>query len=148
MKASMKCSNCGAEMSNLNMTWGRKQLWFVIPVMLLGFLPLIKMSFFKGDVKKDLAVSEIETRASGRSLEIVGLITNSSSREWSSITVEAEFFDASGKFIDEASEYMRSDIGGYSKEHFKIVISSPPEAALSGAIQPVVKISGGHTSPF
>lgn len=148
MKASMKCSNCGAEMSNLNMTWGRKQLWFVIPVMLLGFLPLIKMSFFKGDVKKDLAISEIETRASGRSLEIVGLITNSSSREWSSITVEAEFFDASGKFIDEASEYMRSDIAGHSKEHFKIVISSPPEAALSGAIQPVVKISGGHTSPF
>lgn len=144
----MKCSNCGAEMSNLNMTWGRKQLWFVIPVMLLGFLPLIKMSFFKGDVKKDLAISEIETRASGRSLEIVGLITNSSSREWSSITVEAEFFDASGKFIDEASEYMRSDIAGHSKEHFKIVISSPPEAALSGAIQPVVKISGGHTSPF
>ena len=148
MKASMKCSNCGAEMSNLNMTWGRKQMWFIIPVMLLGFLPLIKMTFFKGEIAKDLKISDIQTRASGRSLEVVGLITNSSSREWSGITVEAEFFDASGNFIDEASEYMRSDIAGNSKEHFKIVISSPPETALSGAIKPVVKIAGGHTSPF
>jgi hypothetical protein len=148
MKASMKCSNCGAEMSNLNMTWGRKQMWFIIPLMLIGFLPLIKMSFFKGDVTKDLRISDVQTRVSGRSLELVGLITNTSGREWSSITVEAEFFDASGNFIDEASEYMRSDIAGNSKENFKIVITSPPEEALSGVIKPTVKISGGHTSPF
>ena len=133
-------------MSNLNMTWGRKQMWFIFPVMLLGFLPLIKMTFFKGDITKDLKVGDIQTRISGQSLEIVGLITNSSSREWSGITVEAEFFDASGNFIDEASEYMRSDIAGNSKEHFKIVIASPPEIALSGNVKPVVKISGGHTS--
>jgi hypothetical protein len=130
------------------MTWGRKQMWFIFPVMLLGFLPLIKMTFFKGDMTKDLKISDIQTRVSGRSLEVVGLITNSSSREWSGITVEAEFFDTSGKFIDEASEYMRSDIAGNTKEHFKIVITSPPEVALSGTIKPVVKISGGHTSSF
>ncbi|MCX6855292.1 MAG: FxLYD domain-containing protein [Verrucomicrobia bacterium] len=135
-------------MSNMNMTWGRKQMWFMIPIMLLGFLPLIKMTFFKGDITKDLKVSDIQTHASGRSLEIVGLITNSSSREWSGITVEAEFFDASGKFLDEASEYLRSDIAGNSKEHFKIVIASPPEDAVSGSVKPIVKISGGHTSPF
>jgi hypothetical protein len=148
MKAIMKCSNCGAEMSNMNMTWGRKQMWFIIPIMLLGFLPLIKMTFFKGDITKDLKVSDIQTHVSDRSLEIVGLITNSSSREWSGITVEAEFFDASGKFLDEASEYLRSDIAGNSKEHFKIVITSPPEDALGGSVKPIVKISGGHTSPF
>jgi hypothetical protein len=148
MKASMKCSNCGAEMSNLNMTWGKKQMWFLIPVMFLGFLPIIKMTFFKGDVTKDLAISDIQTRTAGKSLEIVGLITNSSGREWSGITVQAEFFDASGKFVDEASEYLRSEISGKSKEHFKIVISSPPDAALNGEMKPVVKISGGHTSPF
>jgi hypothetical protein len=123
-------------------------MWLVIPIMLLGFLPLIKMTFFKGEVTKDLTVGEIQTKVSGRSLEIIGLITNSSRSEWSSVTVEAEFFDDSGKFVDEAIEYLRSDIGGNSKEHFKIVINSPPEAALNGSIKPVVKISGGHTSPF
>ncbi len=148
MKASMKCSNCGAEMSNLNMTWGRKQMWFIVPIMFVGFLPLIKMSFFKGDVTKDLTISEIQTRNSDRSLEILGLITNSSSREWSGLNVEAEFFDASGNFIDEDSVYLRSEIAGHSKEHFKIVIASPPDAAVNGSIKPVVKISGGRTSPF
>ena len=122
MKATMKCSNCGAEMTNLNMTWGKKQMWFLIPVMVLGFLPIIKMTFFKGDATKDLAISDIETRAAGRSLEIVGLITNSSSREWSGVTVQAEFFDASGKFVDEASEYLRSDISGRASVlHFDFI---------------------------
>ncbi len=148
MKASMKCSNCGAEMSNLNMTWGRKQLWFIVPITVLGFLPLIKMTFFKGEVAKDLSISEIQTRTSGRSMEIVGLITNSSGREWSGVTVEAEFFDAAGNFLDEESSILRSNVAGHSKEHFKIVISSPPEGAVSGDIKPVIKISGGHTSPF
>jgi hypothetical protein len=148
MKANMKCSNCGAEMSNLSMNWGRKQLWFIIPFMLLGFLPLIKMSFFKGDVTKDLKISDIQTRVSGYSLEVVGIITNTSNREWSGITVEAEFFDASGKFIDEASDYIRSDIAGNAKEYFKITVPSPPDEALNGAMRPIVKVSSGHTSPF
>lgn len=78
----------------------------------------------------------------------MGLITNSSGREWSGITAQAEFFDPSGKFVVEASEYLRSDISGNSKEYFKIVISSPPDAALNGEMKPVVKISGGHTRPF
>ena len=148
MKAKMKCSNCGAEMSNLNMNWGRKQFLFIIPIMLIGFLPLIKMTFFKGDITKDLVVSEVKTRTAGSGLEIVGLITNSSGRAWSGITIEAEFYDSSGEFIDEASEYLRSEISGDAKEHFKIKIASPPKEAVSGDIKPVVKVSGGHTSPF
>tara|TARA_R110002096_G_scaffold44670_3_gene120919 strand:+ start:362 stop:808 length:447 start_codon:yes stop_codon:yes gene_type:complete len=148
MIAKMKCSNCGAEMSNLNMSWGRKQLLFIIPIMLIGFLPLLKMTFFKGDVTKDLVVSEVTTRTAGKSLEIVGLITNSSGRTWSGVTVEAEFYNSAGEFIDEASEYLRSDIAGHAKEHFKIPIPSPPQAAVSGEIKPAVKVSKGHTSPF
>ncbi len=148
MKATMKCSNCGAEMSNLSMNWGRKQLWFIVPILILGFLPLIKMTFFKGDVTKDLAISEVKTKMVGSSLEIIGLITNSSGREWSGVTIEAEFYDSSGEFLDEASQYLRFAIGGHAKEHFKIKVSSPPELAVKGAIKPTVKVSGGHASPF
>jgi hypothetical protein len=148
MIAKMKCSNCGAEMSNLNMSWGRKQMWFMIPVMILGFSPLIRMTFFKGDATKDLVISEVRTRSVGKSLEIVGLITNLSKRQWSSVTVDADFFDSNGVFIDKASEYLRSDIGSHAKEHFKITIPSPQEQVTKEAIQPVLKVSGGHTSPF
>ena len=135
-------------MSNLNMNWGRKQFLFIIPIMLLGFFPLIKMTFFKGDITKDLAVSEVQTRTSGKSLEIVGLITNSSGRTWTGVTVEAEFYNASGEFVDEANQYLRSDIGGDAKEHFKITVPNPPKDAAGGEIKPVVKVTSGHTSPF
>jgi len=148
MKAKIKCPNCGAEMSNLTMTWGWKQMWFIIPILIIGFLPLMKMTFFKGDVTKDLTVSEVTTRTVDSSLEIVGLITNSSGRKWSGVTIEAEFFDPTGAFLDEASEYIRSEISGHANEHFKITVLAPPELAVSGEIKPLVKVSGGRTSPF
>jgi hypothetical protein len=106
------------------------------------------MTFFKGDVTKDLVISEVKTQMVGSSLEIIGVITNSSGREWSGVTIEAEFYDSSGEFIDESSQYLRSVIGGHAKEHFKIKVSSPPQLAAVGAIKPKVKVSGGHTSPF
>ena len=148
MKTKMKCSNCGAEIENLNMNWGRKQIWLVLPILILGFFPLIKITFFKATVTEDLSISEVESKVVGSSLEIIGLITNSSGNEWSGVTVEAEFYDASGKFLDEGSDYLRSDIAGKAKEHFKITLRNPPEAALQGDIEPKLKVSGGHTSPF
>lgn len=135
-------------MSNLNMSWEKKQLLFIVPIIILGFFPLMKMTLFKGNVSKDLVVSEMKTRAVGSGLEIIGLITNSSGRTWSGVTVEAEFFDSSGEFVDEASQYLRSEISGHSQEHFKITIKSPPQDTTNEAIQPVLKVSGGHTSPF
>ena len=54
MIAKMKCSNCGAEISNLNMSWGWKNYLMVVPIMLLGFLPLLRTTFFKGDITKEL----------------------------------------------------------------------------------------------
>lgn len=144
----MKCSNCGAEMSNLNMSWGRKQIWFIVPIMLLGFLPLVRMTFFKGDPMKDLSISDVQKRSVDRSLEITGLISNSSSRTWSSVSVEVEFFDAAGQFVDEANERIDSDIGSHAKEHFKIRISSPSQQITADGVKHVVKIAGGHTNPF
>ena len=99
MKAKIKCSGCGAEMSNFNMNWGKKQLWFIVPIMLIGFFPLLRITFLKGDITKDLSINNVQTRVNGSSLEIVGVITNNSNREWSGVTVEAEFYDASGTFI-------------------------------------------------
>jgi hypothetical protein len=148
MLAKMKCSNCGAEMSNLNMSWGWKNYLMMIPIMLLGFLPLLKMTFFKGDVTKELSISDVQRRTADRSLEIVGLITNSGSRTWSGVTIEAEFFDASGAFVDEATEYLRSDIAAKAQEHFKVTVLAPSAALTAPDTKMVVKVAGGHTSPF
>lgn len=148
MIAKITCSNCGAEMSNLNMSWGRKQLWFVIPILLLGFLPMMKLFWFKGNPTKDLVISEIQKRTNGGTLEIVGLLTNSGNHKFSGVTIEAEFYDAAGNFLDEESEYLRSDIVGGAKEHFKITMKAPPTQSNSADAKMVVKVSGGHSMPF
>jgi hypothetical protein len=148
MLAKIKCSNCSAEISNLNISWGKKQIWFMVPIMLIGFYPLAKMTVFKADPLKDLAIAYVEQRSVERSLEFTGIITNSSSRTWSSVTVEVEFFDSTGKFIDEESERIDSDIGPHAKEHFKINISSPSKLMLAAGVKSVVKITGGHTMSF
>ena len=144
----MKCSNCSAAMSNLNMSFGWKNAALMVLIMSLGFLPIIKTTFFKADVTKDLTISGIQTRSIDGQLEIVGLITNSGNRTWSLVTVEAEFFDASGAFIDEAPEYVRANITGHAKEHFKIAIRSPSALLTNAGTKINVKIAGGNTSPF
>ena len=148
MIAKMKCSNCGAEMSNLNLSWGKKYLWLMIPVMLIGFLPLLKLTLFKGDVTKDLSISDIRQRPAGNSVEVIGLITNSGNHTWSGVTIEAEFFDANGTFIDEAEEYVSSDVAKGAKEHFKMTIKNPSAAVSDPSTKMVLKVSGGHTMPF
>lgn len=60
MSVKVKCSNCGTEISNLNFGWGKKQMilpfLFSIPFMLIGFFPLVKILYFKGDFRKELSV--------------------------------------------------------------------------------------------
>lgn len=148
MIAKMKCSNCGAEISNMNMSWGRKYWLFALPIMILGFLPLIKMTFFKGDVTQDLSITEVTKRQVGTSLEIIGLITNSGSHKWSSVNIEAEFFDASGGFLDEQTESLRSEITPGAKEHFKITLRNPDARIQAAETKMVVKIAGGYSMPF
>lgn len=148
MIAKMKCSNCGAEMSNLNMSWGKKQLWFLIPIMLLGFLPMIKLFWFKAEPTKELSITEVQKRTNGSALEIVGLLTNNGTHTFSSVSVEAEFYDAAGNFLDEESSYIRADIPGGAKEHFKITVKTPPAQASLPDAKMVVKVTGGHSMPF
>ena len=135
-------------MENLNMSWGKKQWFFIIPIMILGFLPLAKMTFFKGDPTSDMIISEIRSNTNGGTIEITGLITNSGRHEWSSVTVEVEFFDKNGNFLDEKSEYLRTTIKPDAKEHFKVSIASKDERLLEEGVDVRVKIAGGHTSPF
>ncbi len=135
-------------MSNLNMTMGKKQWLITLPIMLLGFLPLIMMTCFKGDITKELSLSEIDRKVSDGNIEITGLITSSGRHDWSGITIEAEFYDGAGKFIDESSEYLSSDVKAGVKERFKIKISSPTAAVKAPETKMIVKISGGNTSLF
>ncbi|MDB6137053.1 MAG: hypothetical protein JWO94_125, partial [Verrucomicrobiaceae bacterium] len=76
------------------MSWGRKYWLLTLPIMLLGLFPVFKIMFFKGDPVKELQISEIQKRSNGAGLEVLGLVTNTGTHHWSSVTIKAEFFDA------------------------------------------------------
>jgi hypothetical protein len=120
----------------------------MVPILLIGFLPMARLFLFKGDISRELVISDVEKRFTGGNLEIVGLVTNNGSHDWSAVALEAEFFNGSGVFLDEGQEYLRGNISQGAKEHFKITIRNPPETMTAAENKMVVKISGGHASPF
>ncbi|MGD0899660.1 MAG: hypothetical protein ABR915_17655 [Thermoguttaceae bacterium] len=76
MKATVKCSNCGAEITNLSFTWGKKYWLWMAPLLVLCFLPMWRLYKPKGDYRKDLQISRLETRKDDSKIEIVGAIQN------------------------------------------------------------------------
>ena len=149
----MKCSNCGADIPAVNVQYSWKQLIFIVPILLVGFWPLAQLTIFRGDVTKDLVVRQVDKKLSFQdspngTLVVTGIIKNLGSREWSGVTVEAEFFDEQGMFLDEASEYIRSDILAEAEEHFKIQIRSPKNELTADTTDLRVKISGGRSKLF
>ena len=44
-------------LSNVRMS--NKQMWLILPFLLIGFLPLVKIYFFKPDASKDLAIKRV-----------------------------------------------------------------------------------------
>lgn len=149
----MKCSNCGADVSAVNVQYSWKQLLFIVPLLLVGFWPLAQLTILRGDVTKDLVIRQVEKNLSFQDsprgkLVVTGLIKNLGKRDWSGVTIEAEFFDEQGIFLDEASEYPRSDILGAAEEHFKMEIRSPENALTAETKTLKVKISGGRSKPF
>jgi hypothetical protein len=151
MQAKVKCSNCGAEITNLNFSWGKKQWLMILPALLvipIALFPLYRLNFMAGDIAKDLEVSGVEKRVRGPNIEVVGVITNNSKRAWQGVNVEAEFFDANGKFIDEERPFLSLDMIPGAKEHFKITIHSNDPKLNENEAKVVVKITSGRTSPF
>ena len=149
----MKCSNCGADVPAVNVQYSWKQFLFIVPLLLVGFWPLAQLTILRGDVTKDLVIRQVGKKLSFQDsprgkLVVTGLIKNLGKRDWSGVTIEAEFFDEQGMFLDEASEYLRSDILGEAEEHFKMEIRSPGNALIAETTTLKVKISGGRSKPF
>ena len=57
--------------------------------------------------------------------------------------VEAEFFDETGKYIGEGTDYSGSDIQPNSKENFEVRFRYLPELVLAGKAKTELKIAGG-----
>ena len=149
----MKCSACGADVPAMNIQYSWKQLLFIVPLLLLGFWPLAQLTILRGDATKDLVIRQVVKKLSFQNspngtLVVTGLIKNLGKHDWSGVTVEAEFFDEQGMFLDEASEFIRSDIVAEAEEYFKIEIRSPKYELTADSTTLKMKIAGGRSQPF
>ena len=148
MKATVKCSHCGAEITNLNFSWGKKQWLWIIPFLLLCLLPLWRIYQPKGDFRKDLEVIVLEKRVTDSQFAILGTIQNTGKTQWKNIELDAEFYSPDGNFVDEASSRVSSSVDPGAVEHFKMEIRTPSAQVRSETTRMEVKIADAYTSPF
>ncbi len=150
MKATVKCSNCGAEITNLNFSWGKKEwIWLlpIIPIIIIGFLPLWNLTKPKADFREDLKITILEKRQA-QNYEILGFIENTGKTKWENINIDCDFFDSKGVFIDKASDHVRAVVMPGGKEFFKITVINPSSRLTSPGVDLKVKIADANTSPF
>lgn len=146
MKAQLKCSNCGAEISNLNMSWGRKQwLWF-IPLMLFAILfpILMEKTIMKkdtSDFRTDLVIKDIEKRYINGTIEILGLVENHGKVNWENIEVQAELYGKDGKFLDQLTGRVAANLLPGAADHFKISSKEFPGERWEASTDIKVKVA-------
>jgi hypothetical protein len=152
MKAQLKCSNCGAEISNLNMSWGRKQwLWFIPFIILMILYPFLMDSFLKGgkhDFRSDLVIKDVEKRYTNGTIEILGIIENHGKVNWENIAIEAELYAKDGKFLDELTDRISANLLPSASEHFKISSREFPENRWDSINDIKVKVSDAYHSKY
>ena len=144
MQNKISCPHCDKEITTLKMDYNAKRALVIIPILLLGFIPFLSM-FFKSNslASDDLEIINFETRVDGKEMVVTGMISNVSESAWKSVSVEAEFFDESGKFIGEGKDYTGSDIYANGKENFEVRFRYLPEAVVAGKATTKLKIAGG-----
>jgi len=152
MKAQLKCSNCGAEISNLNFSWGRKQwLWFIPFIIFMILFPFLMDHIFKGgkhDFRSDLIIKDTEKRYTNGTIEILGIIENHGKVNWENIVVKAELYGKDGKFLDELTGRISVNLLPGAAEHFKISSKEFPEPRWEAINNMKVKVSDSYHSKY
>jgi hypothetical protein len=152
MEAKVKCSNCGAELTDFNFSWGKKQwLWsLLVFVPFVVFVVWIQFWMIRSnqDFAKELQPSLTETRITKDKVDVVGTLRNIGSHIWDRVTVEAEFYDESGKFLDEVSQYLSVSLPPGADEHFRITLVDPSDQIVTGTPKVILKVTDADDRRF
>jgi len=144
MQNKISCPHCDKEISALKIEHSAKQWLVVVPIILLGLIPLFVItSQSRSLASDDLEITNYDTKIAGKEMVVVGMISNLSDSAWKSVSIEAEFFDESGNFIGEGKDYTGSDIYAKGKENFEVRFRYLPEAVLAGKASTKLKVAGG-----
>lgn len=149
MKSNLKCSNCGAEITNLNFGWDKKQwLWF-IPFLLFLFIIPFAFEFVmkdRSDFRVDLSVNIADQKFSDDTVEIIGVIENNGKVEWEDIIVQAEFYSADERFLEEITRRVYTKLPSGASEYFQIQSKEFPEDRWEATERIEIKVSEARHS--
>jgi hypothetical protein len=150
--AKLKCSQCGAEITNLTMSWGgsywRTTLWF-IPIALIPVGMISCFEWYRNrndlDFVRDVQATLLEVRPAEDHVDVLGQLKNNGKHAWFRVDVEAEFSDESGKFLDEASHWsFSSTLLPGDEQRLKITLTTNDPRILKGKPNVVLKVTDGH----
>ena len=144
-KNKITCPHCNEELPGKFRIPSYTQIILLLPILILGAYPLYTMVLFKPISSEDLSISEVKSMVVENKLEVLGVISNSSKNEWSSVKIEVEFYDSEGAFIGEDSQYLNSAILPLSNENFKVVFRTLPSQLQPGDPPPKFKLTGGRS---
>ena len=140
----LTCPHCNKDVATLGFRNGRIQLLSILALIALSLYYSLSITLFKPIASEDLKLTINNTGLVGKELVVTGVITNHSGSTWKSVSVEAEFFDETGKYIGEGKDYIGSDVQPNSKENFEVRFWQLPEAVLAGKAKTELKIAGGN----
>ena len=149
MQNKISCPHCDKEITTLKMGYNAKQALVIIPILLLGFIPFLSI-FFKSNslASDDLDITSFDTRVDGKEMVVTGIINNLTDSAWTSVSVEAEFYNEGGNFIGESDDYIGSEIHSKANENFEVRFRNLPEVVLQGDASTKLKIAGGVCKNF
>lgn len=149
MFAKFKCAACDAEIEKVQITQERES-WISRVIPNLGFLFFIAYMGYiilgKDDFSKDLQLRDVQKQIVGSSLEVVGVVQNTSKKRWERPTIEAEFYSEAGNFLGEISAKISGTIPPRSQEHFSVTEQLIPEKFIPPNGQIKFKITGADTN--
>jgi hypothetical protein len=149
MKSNLKCSNCGAEITNLNFGWDRKQwVWFIPFVLFVLALPLIfdYMMSDRSDYRADLLIHIADKQFNEGTVEINGTIENHGNVEWEDIIVQAEMYSAENRLLDEMTRRVYTNLPPGATEHFQIQSDDCPEDRWNRTERIEIKVADARNS--
>ncbi|MCX6900388.1 MAG: hypothetical protein NT105_17045 [Verrucomicrobia bacterium] len=148
MNTKLKCSNCGAEITNLNFGWGKwSWIWS-----LMAFLPLIVIMGYqwrpKGDYRKDLVVAIVNTRVAQDNINVLAKVSNAGKHDWQSVEVLAELYGKDGQFLTQQPQSLAGAIQPGEERQFRFVLYAPSGEPLSTPPKIVLKAIQAHYFSF
>jgi hypothetical protein len=148
MNAKLKCSNCGAEITNLNFGWG-KWSWLA---MLFAFVPMIVIwvHFWqpKGDYRKDLVVTVVNARVAQDKINVLAKVINTGKHDWQGVEVLAELYGKDGQFLSQQPQSLAGAIQPGEERQFRFIFYSPAGEPLSTPPKIVLKPVQATHLPF